>query len=151
MSSSLEIKTYVIDTNALIFYFSEVFEQNSLLSEKIEIIMRRAIDDLDPYTKLFIPSIVFIEIFSKWLLTEEFARKFYYEVFNKLKLSENVFFIEIDVEVIRFMTKIEGNLENHDIHDKLILATAIKLNAPLITSDSEINKYIINTKSIPLV
>ena len=41
-------------------------------------------------TKISIPSVVFVEIFEIWLREEEFAKKFYYEVFVPIIQSPNI-------------------------------------------------------------
>ncbi len=41
-----------------------------------------------------------------------------------------------------------GDLENHDMHDKIIVASAMSLECPIITMDEEIIKYVTDTKII---
>ncbi|MFZ2631813.1 MAG: hypothetical protein WA081_00670 [Desulfosalsimonadaceae bacterium] len=96
-----------------------------------------------------IPSIVFIEIFDKWLTSEEFSKKFYYDVFIQLKESPNIEIRPIDREVLENLIYIGGTLKDHDLHDKLILATAMTLEAPLITIDGAIIKYVLDCKTVP--
>jgi predicted nucleic acid-binding protein len=132
---------YVIDTTALISYFSYVFEVQCLISANAIGLIKKALDSSSSDVKLAIPSIVFIEIYKKWFTTEEFAAKFHYEVFNLISNSPNIEIKPIDREVLENTSYITDNLENHDIHDKIILASAIMLKCPLITTDTKIKKY----------
>jgi predicted nucleic acid-binding protein len=138
-------KLYVTDTNSVIFYFSHVFEQPSKLSAKARQLFEHALNNSPSEIKLSIPSVVFVEIFDKWLINEEFAAKFHYEVFSAIVQSPNIEIKPIEREVLENLLKIGGSLSEHDIHDKLILASAMMLNCPLITTDSKIiesvNKY----------
>lgn len=145
------IKVYVPDTLAIISYYSEVFEQPSIISAKTLNILDVAIKDLSPFIKLSIPSVVFIELFDKWLKTEEFVKKFFFEVFTEIKESPNVEIRELDREILEQLVTIGGNLHKHEIHDKLILASAMTLNAPLITTDPEIIKFAETTNNIPFI
>lgn len=92
---------------------------------------------------------MFVEIYEKWLKTEEFSRKFYYEIFSLLKQSPNVEVRPIDREVLENLIHIGGNLKNHDLHDKLVLASAIGLESPLITTDNDVINYVSKEKPIP--
>jgi PIN domain nuclease of toxin-antitoxin system len=148
-------KLYVIDTNCLIAFYQNVFRNannyngSPELSTKTKTIISQAIISQASDVRLSIPSVVFIEIFEKWLNSEEFSRKFFYDVFTPLKLSPNIEIRPIDREVLENLIRIGGNLENHDLHDKLILATAMSLESPLITTDSAIIKYVLSCKSVP--
>jgi len=101
--------------------------------------------------KLSIPSIVLVEIFEKWLKNEEFRAKFYYEVFYLIKQSPNIEIKPIEREVLENLLKINGSLIKHDIHDKLILASAMMLNCPLITFDSYLIEYVNTNQVIPKI
>lgn len=144
-------RLYVTDTNALIFYFSDVFEQASKLSYRASQLIECALQSSPCEIKLSIPSVVFVEIFDKWLNNEEFAAKFHYEVFNVIQQSPNIEIKPIEQEVLENMLKIGGNLSEHDIHDKLILASAMMLNCPLITTDSKVIEYVNKFRIIPAI
>ncbi len=139
---------YVIDTNSIIYYFENVFNQHSPLSNRAKKIIDQAFN-YNSNIILIIPSIVIIEIHAKWFLNEEFARKFYYEVYLRIKNADNIEIKPIEEEVILNLEFIRDNLSNHDIHDKLILSSAIMLNCPIISTDSEIEKFVHNNKIIP--
>jgi hypothetical protein len=78
---------YVIDTNSLVAYFHSVFETEQRLSKRAIKILQSALSPRETTTKISIPSVVFVEIFEKWFRDEEFARKFYYEVFVPINES----------------------------------------------------------------
>jgi predicted nucleic acid-binding protein len=142
---------YVIDTNALICYFAHVFNRPSTLSRRAHHIIAQALSTAPVEIKLSIPSVVFIEIFEKWVTNEEFAAKFHYEVFHQITASPNIEIKPIEREVLENLLKIGGSLEDHEIHDKIILASAMMLECSLITIDPAIVEYVNQTKVIPSV
>ncbi|MDP3029035.1 MAG: PIN domain-containing protein [Deltaproteobacteria bacterium] len=148
-------KLYVIDTCCLIAFFDDVFNyapdyEGSLeLSSKTKTIISQAVLSETTDIRLSIPSVVFIEIYEKWLRTEEFSRRFFYEVYSVLKQSENIEIRPIDREVLEKLIKIDGILKNHDLHDKIVLASAITLESPLITTDTDVINYVSKRKVIP--
>lgn len=91
-----------------------------------------------------VPSIVFIEIYEKWLRSEEFSRKFFYEVFTPLKQSPNVEIRAIDQEVLENLLAVDGCLAKHSLHDKIVVASAITLECPIITFDERIIEFVEN-------
>lgn len=145
------IRLFVSDTNGIICYFHEVFEVDQKLSKKAISIFDRAIVPYDADTKLSIPSIVFVEVFEKWFKTEEFARKFFYEVYTPIIESPNVEIKCIEQEDLENLIKIRGTLSNHEINDKLILASAMMLNCPLITTDQSIIAFVNENNVIPAI
>jgi len=145
----MKTKRYVIDTNALISYHAELFEETPKLSRKALNIIEQGItyshNSYNPNRIiLFIPSIVFVEIFEKWFrgTDEEFRKEFISTVYQPLSNAENIEIREIDREVVeKFMTLSdpEINLENRD---RVILASALSLQADIITSDAKISRYV---------
>ena len=146
---AISVERYVIDTVAVIRYFENVFKQEAKLSAKASRIIEQALVYPSSIVRLSIPSIVFIEIFEKWLSSEEFGARFYYEVFLPISRSPNVEIRSIDKEVLENVTKISGVLASHDLHDKIVVATAIALECPIITSDGKIENYVSQTNTIP--
>lgn len=149
---------YVIDTNALISFFAVVFDDAPgfrgapSFSAKARGVIRDAIYHSDSRVLLSVPSVVFIEIYEKWLRSEEFYQKFFYEVFAPLKQSPNVEIRGIDQEVLENLLSIEGRLLRHDLHDKIIVASAMTLECSIITVDPEIIDYVESGKNnIPSV
>ena len=145
------IKLYVIDTNSIISYFDDVFEQPKVLSLGAERLIAQALYNSAGIIRLSIPSIVFIEIYEKWFADEEFAQKFFYEVYTLIEQSPNIEIKPIEKEVLENLHCIGGNLSHHDIHDKLIVASAMMLKCPIITTDHEIIKYVESNDAIPSV
>lgn len=79
------------------------------------------------------------------------AAKFHYEVFNQLSQSVNVEIKPLDQEVLENLLRIGGVLADHEIHDKIILASAMMLNCSIITTDAKIREYVDATHIIPSV
>ena|ERR1700681_2817819 len=141
---------YVLDTSGLIAYFDHVFHQTKRLSPKVTSLVAEALYSQGTPIRLTVPSVVFVEIFEKWLATEEMLRKFYYEVFVPIDNSPNIEVRSIEQEVLETLLTIGAPLDKHEIHDKIILASAISLGCSLITSDSAIASYVEKT-SLPSV
>ena len=146
----MEKKLYVIDTNGLISFFAGVFNDapgfdgSPPISQKIRNTIQSAVYSLDGGVLLSAPSIVFIEIYEKWLRSEEFFRKFFYEVFTPLKQSPNVEIRAIDQEVLENLLTVDGCLAEHDLHDKIVVASAMTLECPIITVDPKIIEFVGN-------
>jgi len=139
---------YVIDTNGLISFFAEVFkdtlgfDESPSISQKARDAIQVAVYSLDGGVLLSVPSIVFIEIYEKWLRSGEFFRKFFYEVFTPLKQSPNVEIRAIDQEVLENLLAVDGCLAKHDLHDKIVVASAITLECSIITVDHKIIEFV---------
>ena len=142
-------KLYVCDTNGVIDYFHEVFDVESALSAATRAILSDALCTRESDVRVSVPAIVFVEIFDKWCGSEEFTRKFHYEVYQRMTASPNVEIRPLDREVLERMMDIGENLADREMHDKVILASAIALNCVLISSDTEIRAYNEITHVIP--
>jgi len=146
----MEKKRYVIDTNGLISFFAGVFEDilgsddSTLISKKARNAIQEAVFFSEGGVLLSVPSIVFVEIYEKWLRSEEFFRKFFYEVFIPLKQSPNVEIRAIDQEVLENLLDVDGCLAKHDLHDKIVVASAMTLACPIITVDHKIIEFVGN-------
>lgn len=147
----MEKVRYVLDTTTVMSYFSSCFSVNNLISKKGNSIVYEAIE-LGEYI-IFIPSIVFIEIFSKQFITPEIAAKIKSEVYDKIKSCNNISIEPFDKEVLECFVDILDIEKGHnfDNHDKIIFATAMKYNANLITSDERLFRYNRKKKLIPSV
>ncbi|WP_421824704.1 PIN domain-containing protein [Flagellimonas oceanensis] len=134
-------KNYVVDTNALISYFHNVFNQGSSISKKGLDIIESGFKNYN--VNLIFPTAVFIEIVEKWFINAEIAAKIKYEVFLEIKNQENMEIQPLDREVLENFLKIVDIEENFkfDNHDKQIYAGAITMNCPLITSDTRVIRY----------
>lgn len=144
------MEKYTIDTNCIISFFNSEFEgANCSVSSKALDVLERAF--IDSSIKIFIPSIVFIEIYSKWFKDEESAQRIRSNVFLPIFNQENFAIEELDKEVLENFVKITDIEKgwNFDNHDKQILATAMKHQTVLITSDERIIRYNKRKKVIP--
>ncbi|MCI5130469.1 MAG: type II toxin-antitoxin system VapC family toxin [Candidatus Electrothrix sp. EH2] len=148
----------MIDTNGLISFFAEVFcdapnfDRAPEISQKTRNSVQEAVSSLESKVLLSVPSIVFIEIYEKWLRSEEFTRKFFYEIYTPLKQSPNVEIRAIDQEILENLLIVNGCLAKHDLHDKVVVASAITLECPIITFDERIIEFVENeTRIIPKV
>ena len=146
----MEKKRYVIDTNGLISFFAGVFNDapgfdgSPSISQKARNAIQEAVYSLEGGVLLSVPSIVFIEIYEKWLRSGEFFRKFFYEVFTPLKQSPNVEIRAIDQEILENLLTVDGCLAEHDLHDKIVVASAMTLECPIITVDYKIIEFVGN-------
>lgn len=143
---------YTIDTTAVISYFINTFEgAEPQLSKASLQIIDSAFRDTNII--LYFPSIIFLEIFSKWFRDEELASKIRSNVYIPITSQENFAIEPLDREVLENFIKIQ-DIEpgwNFDNHDKQILATAMKYQTPLITSDERIARYNAKKKVIPYI
>jgi predicted nucleic acid-binding protein len=144
-------RLYVLDTTSLISHFSQVFSRPSVISSRAHALIEVAFRSGPQSVQLSIPSVVFVEIFDKFLRNAEFAAKFYYEVLMPIQASPNIEIKPIEREVLDNMLAIGGELANHEVHDKLILASAMMLQCPLITSDEKVIKFVEKYKVIPAI
>lgn len=145
----MEKKRYVIDTNGLISFYSQLFDKvpefdkAPSISQKVRIIIQKAISPVEGNVLLSVPSIVFIEIYEKWLRSSgEFFQQFFYEVFIPIKQSPNIEIRAIDQEVLENLINVDGCLTKHDLHDKIVVASAMTLECPIITFDHKIIKFV---------
>lgn len=141
----MEKKRIVVDTTAIISYFSSIFNRKTQLSRRALNIMRDAFEQEDKVI-MIIPSVVFIEIFDKWFLgstyaDEEFRAKLLAEVIYPIYSVTNIEMREIDDEVVEEFLSLYDKDMKLEQHDRLILASAIVLDACLITSDGELISF----------
>ena len=145
------IKRYVADTNAVISYFNDVFSVQPSVSVVALAIIEKAVNRPELNIRLIIPSIVFVEIYEKWCRNEEILRRIYYDVYKPLTEKPNVELKPVESEVLENLLGIGGVLSGHDLHDKIIVASAMMLECPLITSDQKISQYVGYGCKIPAV
>ncbi|MGQ9646980.1 MAG: type II toxin-antitoxin system VapC family toxin [Thermodesulfobacteriota bacterium] len=113
---------YVADTHSLVWYFTE----DPRLSKK-------ALEAFEGTTKvgsIIIPTLVLAEVMfiaKKGKITLSFE-----EVLKRIEEYENFDIAPLDVDIIKIADKIEADLE---MHDKLVVATALYFDAGLITKD----------------
>ena len=133
---------YVADTDSMMSYFNKVFGVPQRLSRRARSIIGQALVTYPSNVKLSIPSIVFVEIFDNCFRKEETANRLRYEFYEVIRSSPNVEVKAIEQEVLENILKIRDELSDHDMHDKIVLASAMMLNCTLITTDGPIIDYI---------
>ena len=118
---------YVPDTHSLVWYFTE----DSRLSSKALQVFERTLEE----GRIIIPVVVLAEIMfiaKKGRITLTFD-----ETLKKIEEYDNFDIAPLDTEILREANKIELNME---MHDKLIVATALYFAAAVITKDDEIKE-----------
>ena len=118
---------FVTDTHSLVWYFTE----DARLSKK-------AFDAFEGTIKsgtVIVPAVVLAEIMfiaKKGRVTLTFE-----ETLKKIEGYENFDIAPLDAEILTIADKIEADLE---MHDKVIVATALYYEAALITKDEFVSK-----------
>lgn len=118
---------YVADTHSLVWYFTE----DPRLSKK-------ALDAFEQTKQkglIIIPTVVLAELMfisQKGKITITFS-----ETLKKIEESENFNVAPLDIEILKVADKMNAEVE---MHDKLIVATALHFEAVLITRDEIIKK-----------
>lgn len=116
---------YVTDIHSILWYFT----QDPRLS-------KRALDVFEGTVRegfIIIPAVVLAEIMfiaKKGRITLTFE-----ETLEKIERYENFDLAPLDLDILKVANKIEADLE---MHDRLIVATALYFNATLITKDQRI-------------
>lgn len=113
---------YVTDTHSLVWYFTE----DARLSAKALMAFEETIQD----GMVFVPAVVLAEIMfiaKKGRITLTFE-----ETPQRIEEYDNFEVAPLDVDVLKIADQIELDME---MHDRLIVATALYFNAPLITKD----------------
>ncbi len=116
---------YVTDTHSLVWYFTE----DPRLSETALNAFESTVDE----GTIFIPAVVLAEIMfiaKKGRIAISFE-----ETIKKIEENENFEVASLNIDVLKIADKIETDME---MHDRLIVATAKYLEAPLITKDENI-------------
>ena len=120
------MKHYTVDTHALIWYFAEL----PFISRNAESCMMEADAGL---AQIIVPTIVLSEVL---MIGEKKRINFDYEEFlSNLVTSENYNIYPFDFDVLLQMRKLEAIPE---LHDRIIVATALITESILITKDREI-------------
>ena len=148
-------KLFVVDTMAIISYFSNVFGQGTRISKRGLSIIGQAFDFPDEVL-LTVPGIVFVEIFDKWFRgvrdqDDEFRAMFRAEVLDRIRNAPNIEIREVDVETLKAFLWLEDPSINLENSDRLILASAAVLRAPLITADPVVIDFVTKHGVIPEV
>ena len=119
--------TCVVDTHALVWFLAE----DPRLTARAKSALDSALSD----GLLIVPSIVLAEmmyIAEKGRVPIPFK-----EVVRRLEPNKRIDIAPLDLETLKIASEIRANLE---IHDRVIVATAIFYNARLITKDEAIER-----------
>ena len=118
---------YVTDTHSILWYFTE----DSRLSKK-------ALDVFERTTNkgiIIIPSVVLAEIM--FIAKKGKVALSFEETLKKIEEYENFDIAPLDIDILKVANKIKVDLE---MHDRLIVATSLYFEIPLITKDQQIKK-----------
>lgn len=118
---------YVTDTHSLVWYFTD----DSHLSKKALDIFEGTIKE----GTIIVPAVVLAEIM--FIAKKGKISLTFNETLNKIEGYENFEIAPLDIDVLKIADKIKANIE---MHDRLIIATAIYFDAILITKDEQIKK-----------
>lgn len=139
---------YIVDTVAIVSAFPDIFQQPPKVSRHATDIIKKALYSTPDEIILHIPSVVFIEIGRIWGKNKEMAGEIYSRIFSKLKDAENVEIVGIEQEVLEGIVEVDDRVVRLEIHDKIIVATAIMYQYQLITCDTKIIEYAASNSSL---
>ncbi len=118
---------YITDTHSLVWYFTK----NQRLSKKA----LQAFEQTVKKGVLIIPAVVLAEIIfisKKGKITLSFE-----DTLKKVEEYDNFDIATLDVDILKEANNIESDME---MHDKLIVATALYFKGVLITRDKKIKE-----------
>jgi PIN domain nuclease of toxin-antitoxin system len=119
--------TYITDTHSLVWYFTD----DQRLSKKA----LKAFESTVQTGRIIVPTVVLAEIMfiaNKGRLHIGFT-----ETVGKIESMANFEIAVLDLDVLKIAERISAPLE---MHDKIIVATALCYDAGLITKDEQITK-----------
>jgi len=118
---------YVTDAHSLIWYFTD----DPCLSQKaVEVFEGTVKEGIIIVPAVVLAEIMFIAKKGRIVLTFE-------ETLKKIEEYDNFYIAPLDIDILRVANKIEMEME---MHDKLIVATALYFKATLITRDKRIKE-----------
>jgi len=118
---------YVADTHSLVWYFTE--------DERLSKRALRIFEDTINEGSIIVPAVVLAEIMyiaKKGRIVLTFEKSL-----DRIKEYESFYIAPLDVNILKEANKIKVDME---MHDKLIVATAIFFNAALVTKDNKISE-----------
>lgn len=119
---------YVADTHALFWYLNS----SPQLSNEVEEIFDFAEKGQGV---IVIPSIVLAELLR--ILEKKERGKEFIEILHSLEKSPNYLIYPLDIQILKTLPLYP---ETFDLHDRIIMACAKILKAPVLTRDSKIQK-----------
>ena len=118
---------YVADTHSLVWYF--------LSDPRLGLTAGQIFDSTDNNIIIIIPAVVLAEIM--YIAKKGRVVLAFKDTLEKIEERPNFDIAPLDTNIIKIADAIEIDLE---MHDRLILSTALCYQAALITKDSEIEK-----------
>jgi PIN domain nuclease of toxin-antitoxin system len=118
---------FVTDTHSLVWYFTDDLR-----------LSRRALKSFESTVKegqIIVPTVVLAEIL--FIAQKGRVNLGFTETVAMIEAMDNFEIAPLDLEVLRMADRIEAPLE---MHDKLIVATALCYDSSLITRDEQITK-----------
>lgn len=116
-----------LDTHAFIWYVDKGL--NNKLSQKA----LKAIQEAEDAYTIYIPIIVLMEIL--YLAEKRRVNLPFHKLLFNLEESINYKIMPFDTRLLKIAETIKGL----EVHDRLILATALLTSSPLVTNDKEIH------------
>ncbi|MBI1930482.1 type II toxin-antitoxin system VapC family toxin [Candidatus Poribacteria bacterium] len=118
--------SYVTDAHSLVWYFMD--------DPKLSQNARDAFEGTVDSGVIIVPTIVLAEIMyisrkGKIPITFE-------DTLSRLEGYENFWIVPLDIDIL----KVAANIDSLEMHDRLIIATALYFDVPLITKDEQITK-----------
>ncbi len=117
----------VTDTHSLVWYFTE--------DEQLSKDALSAFEETIETDSVIIPTIVLAEVM--YICQKGRLQFTFNETLARLEEYDNFEIMPLDIDILRVANNIGADLE---MHDKLIVATALYFGMPLITKDEEIRK-----------
>ena len=118
---------YVTDTHSLVWYFTD----DQHLSKKA----LKSFESTVKEGQIIVPTVVLAEIL--FIAKKGRTSLSFTATVNKIGALANFEIAPLDLDVLKIAESIDASLE---MHDKLIVATAIRYDACLITRDEQITK-----------
>ncbi|MDO8142099.1 MAG: type II toxin-antitoxin system VapC family toxin [Candidatus Brocadiales bacterium] len=116
-----------LDTHAFIWYLDKSL--NNKLSPKA----LKAIKEAEDSYTVYLPIIVLMEVL--YLIEKGRVNLSFHKLLLNLEESVNYEIVPFDTRLLKIAETIKGL----EVHDRLILATAILTGSPLVSSDKEIH------------
>lgn len=123
----MKIINYVTDTHSLVWYFTE----SPRLSKRALTAFEETLEE----GSIIIPTVVLAEIMyisRKGRINLSFA-----ETIKRIEETGNFEIAPLDLDILKTADEIDYDLE---MHDRLIVATALSFDVPLITRDEVIKE-----------
>ncbi len=118
---------YSTDTHSLIWYFTN--------DRKLSPSALKSFEKTTHSGAVIISVVVLAEIM--YICKKGNVSLTFDKTLKKIEKYENFIVVPLDVEIVKIANSINYDLE---MHDKLIISTALYFDAPLITKDEEIKK-----------